>query len=87
MNPIKDMLSGETGVSVKRSVLVWFVLLFTFTCIYNLVTGHVLLPELRDQLFELIIISLATVFGEPAIKGLATKYRRNNVNEQTGIIK
>lgn len=63
--------SGITGLaSSKRGAMGWFILLFTATVIVNLCTaGRVHLSEtLETQLFELVIITIGTVFGEPAIK-------------------
>lgn len=60
-----NMLTGEAGrVSSKRGVMVWLLLLFTFVCIYNLVTGKSLNALYADQLFELLVITIITVFGE-----------------------
>jgi NADH:ubiquinone oxidoreductase subunit K len=69
---LKQMLSsGMTGMaSSKRGAMVWFILLFTAVAIVNLSTsGRVHLSDtLQGQLFELVIITIGTVFGEPAIK-------------------
>ena len=69
---LKQMFSsGMTGLaSSKRGAMGWFILLFTATVIVNLCThGRVHLSDtLQDQLFELVIITIGTVFGEPAIK-------------------
>lgn len=69
---LKQMFSsGMTGMaSSKRGAMGWFILLFTACVVVNLSTGgrvH-LSDTLQDQLFELVIISIGTVFGEPAIK-------------------
>jgi hypothetical protein len=59
------MLTGEAGrVSSKRGVMVWLLLLFTFVCVYNVVTGKVLNEVYANQLFELLVITIVTVFGE-----------------------
>lgn len=64
------MLSGENGISSKRSVMVFFVLLFTFTVIYNMVTGHAPAPIYQEQVFELVIICITAVFGEGVMNAL-----------------
>lgn len=63
-NFFMSMLSGENGISSKRSVMVFFVLLFAFTVIYNMITGKGPDDIYKSQLFELVIISLVAVFGE-----------------------
>lgn len=63
--------SGITGMaSSKRGAMGWFIGLFTATVIVNMATGgRVHLSEtLETQLFELVIITIGTVFGEPAIR-------------------
>lgn len=67
-----SMLSGEDGISSKRSVMVFFVLLFAFNVIYNLVTGKAPAPIYQEQVYELVIICLGTVFGEKILEYLAT---------------
>lgn len=62
------MLSGENGISSKRSVMVFFVLLFAFNVIYNLITGKAPAPIYQEQVFELVIICLGTVFGEKILE-------------------
>lgn len=71
-----QMLTGEAGrVSSKRGVMVFFVLLYSFTLLYNMFTGKAPAPIYQEQLFELVIISLVAVFGEkvlsaiPAVRG------------------
>lgn len=62
------MLSGEDGISSKRSVMVFFVLLFAFNVIYNIITGKAPAPIYQEQVFELVIICLGTVFGEKILQ-------------------
>lgn len=69
-NFLKQMLSGDNTVSSKRGVMVWFVLLFTATVIVGLTCGKYLEHDLKYQLFELVCVSILTVFGEPAINAL-----------------
>jgi hypothetical protein len=66
-----SMLSGDTGISSKRSVMVFFVVLFAFTVVYNLITGKAPAPIYQEQTFELVIICLGTVFGEKLLESLA----------------
>jgi hypothetical protein len=71
---LSQMLSsGMTGEpSSKRTVLVWFVLLFSATVIVNLHDKQkVLESTLQAQLFYLVIASMAVVFGEPFMKFMA----------------
>lgn len=64
------LLSKGGEVSSKRGVMVWFVLLFTATVIVGLTCGKYLEHDLKFQLFELVCVSILTVFGEPAINAL-----------------
>jgi hypothetical protein len=69
----REMLSGITGeISSKRSVMIFFVVLFATIVIVNISTGKKLEHDLQFQLFELVIISMATVFGERFIDRLGT---------------
>jgi hypothetical protein len=65
------MLSGEDGISSKRSVMVFFVVLFAFSVLWNLFTGKAPAPIYQEQVFELVIICLGTVFGEGILKMIA----------------
>lgn len=65
-----SMVSGEDGISSKRSVMVFFVLLFAFCVIYNLITGKAPAPTYQDQVFELVIICFVGVFGEKILEYL-----------------
>jgi hypothetical protein len=64
-----DMISGEGGVSSKRSVMVWFVFLFTYLVIRDTEAGGLKHPQqcFSDQVFWLVITSLTLVFGEKFI--------------------
>lgn len=70
MKFIINMLSGERGPSSKRSVMVWLLLLFTYVILNNLHTGKSLSPMYSEQLFELLIIAIASVFGEKIVSVL-----------------
>lgn len=66
MNTFRSMISGPgDGVSSKRSVMVWFVLMFSFITLINLFTGKKLEHDIQVQLFELVVVSIGVVFGEP----------------------
>lgn len=65
-----SMLSGGDGISSKRSIMVFFVALHAFTVIYNLITGKAPAPIYQEQVFELVIICLGTVFGEKILEML-----------------
>lgn len=66
-----SMLSGEDGISSKRSVMVFFVVLFAFCVMWNLFTGKAPAAIYQEQVFELVIICLGTVFGEGILKMIA----------------
>lgn len=74
MNYIVSMLSGDSGVSVKRNVLVFLVLLFAYIIIFNLHTGKHPSPALLDQLHELLNLAFIVVFGEKVVN--AVKMRK-----------
>src|SRR5688500_11505210 len=63
-----SMLSGEDGISSKRFIMVFFVALFAFNVVYNLITGKAPAEIYQEQVFELVIICLATVFGEKILE-------------------
>lgn len=66
------MLTGtEGGISSKRGVMIWFVLLFTVILFTNVFTGKLPNHDLMVQLFELTLVSMGLVFGEPFINLLA----------------
>ena len=74
MNFIKSMLSGEDGsISSKRVIMFIFTFLFVSVVIWNMATGKVPEQTLQGQLFYLVIWSLMTVFGEPAMTKLFNK--------------
>lgn len=64
------MLSGPDGISSKRSVMIFFVLLFAFTLIYNMITGKAPAAVYQEQLFELVIIMVSLVFGEKVVDAM-----------------
>lgn len=74
MNYIVSMLSGESGVSVKRNVLVFLVLLFAYIIVTNLHTGKQPSAALMDQLHELLNLAFIVVFGEKVVN--AVKLRK-----------
>ena len=69
-----SMFKGaNNGVSSKRVVLVWFVLLFTYLIILNAHTGKHVSDSLQTMLDEALKLALIAVFGEPAIAALGRK--------------
>lgn len=59
------MLAGTSGkASSKRGVMIWLLMMFTFLVIYNTFTGKAPQTLYSDQLFQLLCLSLVTVFGE-----------------------
>lgn len=68
------MVKDAQGVaSSKRGAMLWCLGLFSAVLIVNLATGGrvKLDPTLQTQLFELVILTLALVFGEPFMKAIA----------------
>lgn len=80
-----SMLSGEDGISSKRFIMVFFVALFAFNVIYNLITGKAPAPIYQEQVFELVIICLGTVFGEQILKMIAD-FRNTKKTTSTTIV-
>jgi hypothetical protein len=80
MKFLMEMLSsGVTSrASSKRGAMVFFILLFAAVVITNLATsGRVKLDAtLQTQLFELVIVTIGVVFGEPFIKAFR-EYRNS----------
>lgn len=65
INFIKSILTGvDGGLSSKRVIMFAFVTTFLIICFVNLFKGNSLSATLSDQLFYLVIYSLAAVFGE-----------------------
>lgn len=76
MNYIVSMLSGESGVSVKRNVLVFLILLFAYITITDMHTGKHPSAALLDQLHELLNLAFVVVFGEKVLNAVK---RRNGL--------
>lgn len=66
-----QMLSGADGISSKRSIMLFFVVLFAFCVLWNLFTGKAPASIYQEQVFELVIICLGTVFGERILQMIA----------------
>jgi hypothetical protein len=70
-NFLLELLGGiGSRISSRRTVMVWFVLLFSFEVVLNIFTGLKPTDELRMELFQVLIISLVLVFGDVVIKVL-----------------
>jgi hypothetical protein len=80
-----SMLSGEDGISSKRSVMIFFVLLFSFNVLWNLFTGKAPAPIYQEQVFELVVICLGVVFGEGILK-MITDLRNTKKTTNTTIV-
>jgi hypothetical protein len=80
-----SMLSGEDGISSKRSVMIFFVLLFSFNVLWNLFTGKAPAPIYQEQVFELVVICLGVVFGEGILK-MITDLRNTKKTTSTTIV-
>lgn len=62
---IKSLFSDKDGsISSKRTVMFMLVIAFVFIVMVNLFSGKKPAEVLIDQLFYLVIYSLASVFGE-----------------------
>lgn len=82
INFFLSMFRGSgNGISSKRVVLVWFVLLFTYLIILNAHTGRHVSDSLQTMLDEALKLALIAVFGEPAIAALGRK--KGSVTETT----
>jgi hypothetical protein len=69
MKFIFELLGGiGSRISSRRTVMVWFVLLFSFEIVLNIFTGLKPADELRMELFQVLIVSLVLVFGDIVIK-------------------
>jgi hypothetical protein len=70
---IISMIKDAQGVaSSKRGAMLWCLFLFSGTLVANIASGGRLKldHELQSQLFELVIITLGLVFGEPFAKAV-----------------
>lgn len=66
-------MAGPSGeISSKRSIMFMLVLVFLFCVIYNQQTGKNIDPDLKDQLYKLIGLTIILVFGDRAIKAWET---------------
>lgn len=71
MNFLRDLLGGiGSAISSRRTVMIWFVLLFSFEVVLNIFTGLKPVDELRMELFQVLIVSLVLVFGDIVLKVL-----------------
>lgn len=78
-----SMLSGEDGISSKRSVMIFFVALFAFCVIYNAITGKAPVDIYKEQLFELVGFCLFLVFGEKVVKAVKdVKVKKEEVKQE-----
>jgi hypothetical protein len=67
-----QMLSGKGGnISSKRTVMVFFVLLYAYCLLVNVHTGKSPSPTFLDQLFQLVCLTLIAVVGEQLLNVLA----------------
>jgi hypothetical protein len=84
-NFFSQMLTGQNGISSKRSVMVFFVLLFSFMSVYNMITGKAPNELYQEQVFEILIIAICTVFGERVVVSLSNmrKTKTDNSNQNT----
>lgn len=68
-NFLLQLLGGiGSSISSRRTVMVWFVLLFSFEIVLNIFTKLEPSAELRMELFQVLIVSLVLVFGDIVIK-------------------
>lgn len=69
MKFIFELLGGVgSRISSKRSVMIWFVLLYTYLILLNAHTGKSPSATFQEQLFELLCLSIVVVFGEGAFQ-------------------
>lgn len=89
MNFLRDLLGGVgSAISSRRTVMVWFVLLFSFEIVLNIFTGLAPSDELRMELFQVLIVSLVLVFGDIVLKVLEyMKGRKMDIDSITDAIK
>jgi hypothetical protein len=79
---IKEALSERGEPSIKRLTLVVLLLAFLAECAVNL-SGkqRMMIDPLRDQLFDLVIIAISTVFGiniANVVKDVQIERSKNN---------
>lgn len=85
-NFIVSLLSGKDGgISSKRSVMVFLLLLFAFCVLWNLFTGKAPNALYQDQVFEAFLITLAAVLGDKALDVIPT-IRGKKTTSSTTII-
>src|SRR5690349_14208865 len=83
---IREAMSENGTISIKRCVLVWALVLFTAELVVNGIgKQRVLEPELRSQLFEFMCITLGAVVGINVFNGYKDiKIVQSNNNAQVG---
>lgn len=85
-NFITSLLSGATGgISSKRAVMIFLLLLFAFCVVYNLFTGKAPNALFQDQVFEAFLITLAAVLGDKALDVIPTIRGRKTTSSTTVI--
>jgi hypothetical protein len=73
MNWFKELMAGPSGeASSKRGIMFLLVLTFLFCVVYNQQTGKNIDPDLKDQLYKLIGLTIILVFGDRAIRAWET---------------
>lgn len=85
MNYFVKMMSGETGISVKRNVLVFLVLLFAYIIIQNMHTGKSPSASLLEQLHELLNLAFIGVFGEKLVNAAGTRLTKKLEDPKTEV--
>lgn len=85
-NFLIEMLSSKGGgVSSKRTILVFFVLLFAFCVVYNMITGHAPDNLYKEQVFEALLVCIGAVFGERVVDILPTIRGKKSTTSVTTI--
>jgi len=81
----RSILSERGEPSIKRVTLVTVLLVWIIQFFVNLFTGKAPAEYLRDQLFELILVTLGTVFGINILNGVKDiKIAQSNNNAAVG---
>jgi hypothetical protein len=70
---LKLMLCENGVPSSKRVIMVVTWLLFAYVVVFNQLTFRAPSEGLQDQLFEVLLISIAAVFGSPWMRSVGGK--------------
>ena len=82
---IKSTLSERGEPSIKRVTLVVLLIVFIISFFINVMSGRAPAEYLQNQLFELMLVCIGTVFGVNLLNGIKDiKFKQSDNNAKVG---